>query len=168
MVIWHGTKARVFTVKSVYHLATKMETRDTPESTKRVEDSDFWRSLWNLKVPNTGKKIKIFLWRVCNNLLSNMDNLLRHKVTKDLWCPICGHEEGTIHILWECPSAMDIWGVGDNFSKKLTKRHGVSSYSRGIVQKVWPRKTYPFCGTCPPNMVQEDRCHSWRYIQAPK
>jgi hypothetical protein len=46
-----------------------------------------------------------------NNILPTKERLYRRKVTKDALCPICTLEEETsLHILWSCPSARDVWG----------------------------------------------------------
>jgi hypothetical protein len=52
----------------------------------------------------------MFVWKACNNLLPTKANLLRRKVVDNALCPIYLREEETKeHLLWECPSAFDVW-----------------------------------------------------------
>jgi hypothetical protein len=52
------------------------------------------------------------MWRACQNILPTKDNLVKRKIIQDPFCPICGLEqEISFHILWDCPSARDVWGV---------------------------------------------------------
>jgi hypothetical protein len=71
---------------------------------------NIWRSIWNLKVPNA---VKMFMWKVCHNILPTKVNLARRGVNCNSMCPICKREEETIvHMLWSCPAARDVWGCG--------------------------------------------------------
>jgi hypothetical protein len=66
---------------------------------------------------NAGKN---FMWRACHNLLLTRDNLVRRKIVDDLKCPICGLDAETMfHILWACPSSMDVWSVGLRLFQKF-------------------------------------------------
>ena len=70
---------------------------------------NIWGILWKMVMPNAEKK---FMWRACNDLLPTKVNLYRRKIVDDDKCPICNMEgESVCHILWTCPSAMDVWGV---------------------------------------------------------
>jgi ribonuclease HI len=55
----------------------------------------------------------VCFWRACQDILPTRDKLFRRKVISDPSCPICGLEAETIiHILWQCPSAQDVWSEG--------------------------------------------------------
>ncbi|XP_059451001.1 uncharacterized protein LOC132181785 [Corylus avellana] len=84
----------------------------------RSRDSELWHFLWNLPIPNAEKH---FFWRACHEILPTRDNLWRRKVIDDPRCPICeSKEESTFHILWQCQSAKDVWGVGNlKFQKSV-------------------------------------------------
>jgi hypothetical protein len=43
--IWRCTNTRIFSVKSAYHLAMEMKTRDTPEGSRGKKDSNLWKTL---------------------------------------------------------------------------------------------------------------------------
>jgi hypothetical protein len=114
--IWRGTATGVFSVRSTYHLAKEIESRQLPESSSTMGNSEVWRNLWALPIPSTEKN---FMWRACQNLLPTKDNLLRRKVVQDPYCPICGLEpETAYHILWDCPSTRDVWGGCDRRFQK--------------------------------------------------
>nr|POE84202.1 putative ribonuclease h protein [Quercus suber] len=46
----------------------------------------FWKGVWNLRVPN---KIKHFAWHACNNALPTMVNLHRRHIIPNDTCEIC-------------------------------------------------------------------------------
>jgi hypothetical protein len=109
MMIWRGTVNGQFSVKSAYHLAKEIEDRQKAECSKGMQNREVWKLIWKLKVPNVEKN---FIWRACHDILPTRENLQKRKVVNDPLCPVCGkEEETTVHILWNCPSAMDVWGV---------------------------------------------------------
>jgi hypothetical protein len=62
-----------------------------------------------MKVPNP---VKIFIWRACQNILPTNDNLQKKGIPLDPLCLFCKKEVETMkHILWNCPSAADVWGA---------------------------------------------------------
>ena len=64
-LIWIGSKRGVFTVKSAYFIAAKLQAdKDVGESSFGDSNALIWKNLWKLKLPT---KIKIFSWRVCVN-----------------------------------------------------------------------------------------------------
>ena len=116
--IWRCTNTCIFSVRSAYHLAKDMETSIKPESSVRITESGVWKTLWKLPLTNAEKN---FMWRACHNLLPTKDNLLRRKVVTDPLCPICCRDAETVfHILWDCPSARDVWGASSRVLQKLS------------------------------------------------
>ena len=79
-----------------------------------------WNALWKLHIPN---KIKVFRWKACQEILPTRSNLAKRRIIRDNVCPNCTRfPESTIHALWDCEVAMDVW-VGS--SLKLQKcAHG--------------------------------------------
>jgi hypothetical protein len=66
-----------------------------------------WGAMLRLPIPNTEKN---FLWGACHEILPTKVSLHRRNVINDKMCPICGvGEETCFHILWDCPSARDVW-----------------------------------------------------------
>jgi len=86
------------------------------------EGDSVGKAIWNFKILNA---VKMFMWRACNNHLLTKTNLLRRRVVFDSQCPICGIDEETVkHVLWNCPSARNIWGV----CHEVTKRYRRGAY----------------------------------------
>jgi hypothetical protein len=71
-----------------------------------------------LKVPNPVKKI---LWRACHNILPTTENLIKKGMDVDPLCFFGKFEvESVKHILWDCPSANDVWGgCGKSMQKSV-------------------------------------------------
>ena len=66
-----------------------------------------WAAIWKLQIPN---KIKVFGWRACHDILPTRGNLKKKRILLDELCPLCGlFQESTIHALWECSAAQDVW-----------------------------------------------------------
>jgi hypothetical protein len=42
--------------------------------------SNFWKILWNMKVPNS---VKMFLWRACHNIIPTKVNLQKRGIVMD-------------------------------------------------------------------------------------
>jgi hypothetical protein len=118
VLIWRGTTKEVFSVQSVYHMQKELEEVGKPKSSSiQAINIDVWGNLWKLKLLNVEKN---FLWKACHDILPTRSNMFKRKITKDPECPICGLEdETTLHILWQCPSTMDVWNEG---GRKIQKR----------------------------------------------
>lgn len=115
-LIWKGTKNGVFSVKSAYFLQKEILSRSLAECSSRGVVSDIWKKIWTLPVPAVERN---FLWRACKEILPTRENLCRRKIITDPLCPVCGLTvESGFHILWQCPSAIDVWSMG---SKKFQK-----------------------------------------------
>ncbi|XP_042972967.1 uncharacterized protein LOC122304769 [Carya illinoinensis] len=92
-LVWLGTKDGGFTVRSGYHLQKELTT------------------------------VKVFLWRACLESLPTMSNLFKKKIVSSPLCPVCcNSDETTGHILWNCPSAMDVWSYGPKRIQKSSVR----------------------------------------------
>lgn len=67
--------------------------------------------LWNqIRNIQGTRVVKMFLWKACNDILRTKQNLAKKGVVPESYCPICTLETETLeHILWCCPSAMDVW-----------------------------------------------------------
>jgi ribonuclease HI len=115
---WKGTKNGVFSVKSAYHLQKEIEFASMASSSSRGEVNSIWKRIWSLPIPSVEKKI---LWRASNDILPTRENLCRRRIITDPLCPLCGLEaESGFHVLWQCPSAMDVWSAGNIIFQKCT------------------------------------------------
>jgi hypothetical protein len=134
MLIWRGTSTGEFTVKSAYHLQKNMTEVAGATCSNQGSKAHIWKFLWNLKVPNAEKN---FLWRACHEILPTRDNLCRRKIITDSSCPLCGRESETaFHILWHCPSARDVWCVGNKRFQKCS--FGGPDFMQ-VVEGLWRR-----------------------------
>uniref|UniRef100_A0A803PFI6 Reverse transcriptase zinc-binding domain-containing protein n=1 Tax=Cannabis sativa TaxID=3483 RepID=A0A803PFI6_CANSA len=99
---WFKENSGLFTVRSAYQLI-----QDSKPMNGQSDNSGFWRSLWQLKVP---PKVKNFLWRACTNCLPTCFQLSLRKVPIEVTCPIChGETETILHILVDFPFSYNCW-----------------------------------------------------------
>lgn len=77
--------------------------REQKEVYHSIDNSGFWRKLWNLKVP---LKVKHFLWRAASGILPTKEQLISKKVAINNLCPVCNiSQETTFHLLVSCDFA---------------------------------------------------------------
>lgn len=120
ILLWMGTSKGDFSVRRAYHLQKEMEERTIAGCSTHRSCNNVWDKIWRMHVPNVEKN---FLWKASHEILPTCSNLYRRKIVDDPVCPICGLEEETVfHILWECPSAMDVWSEGVQKFQKSTHR----------------------------------------------
>jgi hypothetical protein len=109
-------KTVLFLVLHHYHLEKEVYDHLRKEGSASKGCSGISRLIWSLNLPNA---VKMFLWRACYNILSTKENLLKRGIVKDPFCHFCEIVgESLSHILWNCPSAMDIWGACENTFQK--------------------------------------------------
>ncbi|KAK1549604.1 hypothetical protein Q3G72_004632 [Acer saccharum] len=81
-----------------------------------------WLKMWNLNIP---PKVKFFVWRLCNNALPSLSNLLVRKVVRDVMCPKCGQNSETVgQALWWCAKSAEVW-VSTPFWESISKFKGL-------------------------------------------
>ena len=122
-IVWLYNPRGVFTVKFAYHVARTILTEAAKVGTSRgCAAKQVWAAIWKLWIPN---KIKVFTWRACHEILPTAVNLTRRRVIYEDKCSMCTTEsESTIHALWDCAVAQDIWAGS---LRKLQKfKHGQS------------------------------------------
>jgi hypothetical protein len=136
-LIWRGTTNGVFTVRSAYHLGKEV-----------------WKFIWSMNVPSP---VKLFMWLACHNVLPTRSNLYRRKVVENFICPCCERfEETTLHALWACPAAQDVWDAKSSSFQKCSWEETcffslvefcISSFSHEkvelmamIARKIWLRR----------------------------
>lgn len=132
--VWRATKNGIFSVKSAYYIQKDLEAKGVAECSSRHKKNTIWRDIWDLKLPNVEKN---FLWRACHDILPTRVNLHRQKIIDDPLCPICEIEEETVlHVLLQCPAAVDVWCVGD---KKLQKSTMTGKEFIQIVESIFAK-----------------------------
>ena len=76
-------------MKSAYKVALSSSLGLVAGSSNGHDKRSFWKSLWNLNIPN---KIKYFAWWASKNILPTKVNLCHRKVLTDPTCEACGIE----------------------------------------------------------------------------
>lgn len=97
-----------FSVKLAYKVAVQTQKgEEWTENSRGCAGKNVWTALWKLQIPNN---IKVFGWRACQEILPTRLNLAKRRITHDNVCPNCTRfPESTIHALWDCGVAMDVW-----------------------------------------------------------
>ncbi|XP_042954503.1 uncharacterized protein LOC122290886 [Carya illinoinensis] len=110
--MWSGSAKGVFSVKSAYHLEHSRVKAGKGEYSMMAEAEQVWESIWKLNVQGV---VKHFLWKACHDLLPTRLNLFKKRVIECNKCPVCENEvETTIHAVWCCPAASDVWAESDS------------------------------------------------------
>ncbi|KAK3211235.1 hypothetical protein Dsin_015941 [Dipteronia sinensis] len=101
-LVWHYANNGAFNVKSGYWVARSMVVQASSSNSASSISTDWWKKLWNLKIP---QKIKIFIWNGCFDWIPTMYNLCLRRIPVVDLCPLCNKvSETTLHALWDCKS----------------------------------------------------------------
>ena len=77
------------------------------ENEDHLREGQLWKRIWAGKVPN---KIRVFAWRLCQEILTVFHNFYRRKIDVQPICPLCQQGvETTIHAIRDCLIACDVW-----------------------------------------------------------
>lgn len=97
---WQYTSTGIYSVKSGYKVAMGYPRLQS-------EQSFVWWCLWDLPIP---PRVRLFLWRACQDILPTRLSLFRRHIIDESLCPMCdGADESTMHALLYCPAARAIW-----------------------------------------------------------
>ena len=112
-LVWHHSVNGDYMVRSGYGVAVNlMENgvlgrKERGSSSEKQKKNQVWNLIWKLKVPN---KIKLFIWRCCNNALAVRHNLKQRHMRVDNVCGVCGSvDETEIHLLFGCELSHLFW-----------------------------------------------------------
>ena len=98
---WRKEKTGRYTIKNGYFLLQDSCSNHTSNNFQ------FWKRLWNLKIPT---KVKHFLWRASSRCLPTKDQLRARQVNVDSLCVMCNTQEETIvSTLINCSFAQACW-----------------------------------------------------------
>jgi len=88
----------MLTTSSAYKMIVSCDSMSIAGSSNMENQKKFWKTLWQLQVPN---KIKHFVWKACNDALPTKANLHYRHVTDSDTNDLCKeHPKDTIHALW--------------------------------------------------------------------
>jgi hypothetical protein len=101
---WHYKNNGIFTVKSAYKLATRLNKKDHGASSKSPDGSrSLWKNIWKTNVPN---KVRIFSWRLASDNLPTRENKRCRTLEIQNTCVACGNaKEDSFHATVECTKA---------------------------------------------------------------
>ena len=118
LLIWSRTKTGSFAVQSAYVLLESEKRGSFSGECSNVQGLRwFWKKKWKLAIPG---KIKHFLWHAYHESLPTFFNLYRRKINRSPYCVICKqNEDTTIHALWQCPLARNMWALVQGRVQKI-------------------------------------------------
>jgi hypothetical protein len=101
-LIWHYRKNGSYTCKSGYHVAIEVDGPNFGDNSDKK-----WRRLWNLKIP---PKIKLFLWRSCQDCIPTRARLLQKGIEVNDVCVFYGSAgETQEHVFVHCSFVKCCW-----------------------------------------------------------
>lgn len=85
-------------------------------SGSRGVNRELWRTIWKMFVL---PRIKLFAWKVGAQALASKASIGRRIQNFCMGCDVCGAvEESDIHVLFECPLAVEVWRASE-FGEEL-------------------------------------------------
>ncbi|CAL1383989.1 unnamed protein product [Linum trigynum] len=107
-LVWHATVDGIFSVKSAYHLAVRLDQLNGRwRSQVSWMDKASWIRLWEANIP---PKLKIFAWQLLNRILPTTEALIERKIDVFARCPVCWASSETMeHLFLDCPVARALW-----------------------------------------------------------
>ena len=95
-LIWHDSVTGEFSVKSTYYVARKM-------LGKKVISQQQMRSIWKIIwTANAVPKVKLFSWRMVQNILPSCSNLQKKGMQVEDKCFVCSHVGETTRHFFYC------------------------------------------------------------------
>lgn len=99
--VWLLEKSGEYTTKTGYAVAKI----NTPNN----RDPFNWKQcIWNVKC---SPKLQNFLWKLKNDAIAVGASLTRRGIHVDGNCKRCGAPETTLHVMFSCPFAMNVWNL---------------------------------------------------------
>ncbi|CAL1379943.1 unnamed protein product [Linum trigynum] len=125
-LIWHATLDGLFSVKSAYHLAVRLDQlNERWRAQVSWMDKASWIRLWDANIP---PKLKIFAWQLLSRILPTSEALIERKIEVLPQCSVCWAPSETMeHLFLDCPVARALW-----------TQSGLDHLGEGL-----PRHTFP-------------------------
>lgn len=107
--VWKYHKSGAYTAKSGYISLQETKVQSTISLLNlEVEGWSWNKHIWST---NLLPKIKMFLWKVGQNALPTVENLIRRGIVLPASCSRCGEPETTLHLLFHCQFARQVWDL---------------------------------------------------------
>lgn len=97
VIAWHYEKSGIFTVRSAYWLAVKIDQQEQHQmGQSRSADGNrsLFSKIWSAPVP---QKVRVFAWKLSQEGLATQLNRKHRTLTRQGTCTICGMEDETGH-----------------------------------------------------------------------
>ncbi|GAU51253.1 hypothetical protein TSUD_412460, partial [Trifolium subterraneum] len=95
--LWPGERMGNFSVATAYQYLTGVHLREYEKK---------WFKIWRLE---TTERIRVFMWQVLHDRILTNWRTAKWNLT-DPYCSYCEHmEETTLHVLRDCPLAVEVW-----------------------------------------------------------
>ncbi|KAK6153378.1 hypothetical protein DH2020_013017 [Rehmannia glutinosa] len=108
-LVWHHSKDGKYQVKSGYKISKNLKECSDHTSSSSHRNRRIWKWLWALSVPT---KNKVFLWRVCHNIIPTKLALAKRGVGLNPMCQRCGLDFETMeHAFRDCSWVEFFWAA---------------------------------------------------------
>ena len=113
-ICWFPDTRGIFIVKSAYKVAQQQQIEAHIRRGKIGHDKfidlgrykHLWKMVWGLK---TQPKIRIFMWRICRDILPTITKLQQRGIEVEGLCYLCGNvEETSAHVFQYCLYATQV------------------------------------------------------------
>lgn len=89
------------------------------DSSNTEREQRTWSKIWKVEVPS---KLKIFLWRLAQQVLPTADLFHHRHMSPVSNCCQCGSEDSWRHSLLECTMSRCVWALADSDLVELLNR----------------------------------------------
>jgi hypothetical protein len=96
-IAWALEKSGIFLVKSAYRLALNIDWNTSARACSSASPDGsctLYKDIWSANVP---QKVKIFAWRLAQEVLTTQLNRTYRKLEENGRCQICGAEDESAH-----------------------------------------------------------------------
>lgn len=108
-LVWNYVKDGKFSVKMAYHVMVEERRRQEDSNTGQTSgvENRNWQAIWKL---NLLPKVRMFLWRLCRNILPLAVELYRRHIIPNPFCAYCTSKvETSAHVLLKCRGLEEVW-----------------------------------------------------------